>query len=135
MPIVVNGETIPTSQGYILIPGYDTPITKVDVVKDGARTTVWQVSDPISWTLSMSGEPFGTEKTVDISVDTSKYTKAVLEVSGGGFGYGGNGSGVNLSWYGTISEVGTHTVPLGTGTMKLRCGLDNASLACTLTFS
>lgn len=133
MPIVVNGVTIPTSLGQIVVNG--TKVTKVDVVKDSVRTTVWTSAEPISWTLEISGSPFGTEKTVDISVDTSQYSNATLVTSGGAFGYGTNGSYVNLSWYGNITEVGTHTVSLGTGTMKLHCGGDNTQLACTLTFS
>ena len=133
MSIVVNGITIPTAKGGIVVN--DTVVQKVDVIKDGETTTVWTSAEPKLWTLEISDSPFGTEKSVDISADISQYSTATLEVSGGAFGYGNNGSFVDLSWYGTISESGTHTVPLGTGTMKLHCGGDNAYVSCTLTFS
>lgn len=132
MPLIVNGVTIPSTKGSLTFDG--VILDKVDVVKDGVTTTVWTSTEPKSWTLEITEGVFGHEEFVDIYVDTSLYSTATLVVSGGAFGYGTNGSYVDLSWYGVISEVGTHVVPVGNGRMKLHCG-GPTQLACTLTFS
>lgn len=53
MSIVINGTTIPTTEGSLKVGS--TNITKVNVIKDGTTTTVWQISSFTSQDFGYTG--------------------------------------------------------------------------------
>ncbi|MDE6492154.1 MAG: hypothetical protein K2L37_03285, partial [Lactobacillus sp.] len=87
MSIIVNGVTIPTNGNYISYGG--TQLTKVDVVKSGVRTTVWEKVVFEDKTLSYTG---GMQS---VSIPPGLYKLEVWGAKGGNSVAQGSGSESN----------------------------------------
>lgn len=84
MPLIVNEINIPTTKGSIVVDG--TVVEKVDVVKDGITTTVWQI--PTAYYAYQNGVAVNgiSNPTIISNVSNGASCNAVIGTYDGGIG-------------------------------------------------